>query len=167
MNNIEKFDDAIMSRCLCIEIKDPPVSEILYFMKSILNEEGISYDDSNLSFYVQKNYPDIRKTINEIKGNCIRDRLEMSHFTTANESFDKSLIDLRMYMAFYGLKRKEVYDFIKDKLEVPIQSKIFYMLLDPKLCAKVGLRKKEAVINCINEIYPLRKWLHDYMSLEN
>ena len=91
----------------------------------------------------------------------------MAYFNTANEILDKSLIDLRMYMAFYGLKRKEVYDFIKDKLETPIQSKIFYMLLDPKLCHKVGLRKKEAVINCISEIYPLKKWLHDYTSLES
>ena len=166
-NDLEKIDAAIRSRCLLIEIKDPPVSDILHFMKNILNKEGISYDSVNLTYYVQYFYPDIRTTIKHVQGNCNDDKLDLGSFNTASEPIDRALIDLRMHITFYGLKRKDVYDLIKDKLEIPIQSRIFYMLLDPKLNHKVSQRKKEAVVKCISEVYPLKKWLYDYMVIEN
>jgi DNA polymerase III delta prime subunit len=165
-NRIEKIDKAIQSRCMLIEIKDPPVADVQRFMENILREEGISYDVSNLSYYVQNNYPDIRKTINVIKGNSNNSRLEEPQFSANINTIDKLLIDLRMYMAFYGIKRNEVYNLIKDELSEPIQIKIFYMLLDPKQINKVGKRKKEAVVNCVSDMYPLKSWLHDYIKLD-
>lgn len=165
-NKLEKIDDAIRSRCHLIEIKDPHLPDILHFMEKILNEEGITYDGSILSSFVNEHYPDIRKTINEIKGHCKGNTLEKGDFNKVSVRIDKCFIDLRMYIAYYGLKRKDVYDKIKDEIEFSVTRKVFYMLLDPKLQHKVGLRKKEAVVDCIKVFYPLKKWLYDYTSLE-
>jgi DNA polymerase III delta prime subunit len=165
-NNINRIEDAIKSRCMEVEFKDPPIEEILAFMERILNNENIQYDGGILATFVQNQYPDIRKTINEIKSHCVEGRLLSGETTSIERMLNRILIDLRLYMAFYNIDRREIYGRIKDVLEEPVSERQFYYLLKDNGTKNVRERKKVVVVKAIQENLPYKQWLHDYMKLD-
>jgi replication factor C small subunit len=164
-NNMERIDRAIQSRCVLVEIKNPPIPDILRFLENILGNEKVKYDKEILLNFVQKNYPDIRKIINDLQGHCNNDRIECDEHVSLNKNIDRVLLDLKLYMTYYNKEKREMYKSLKDNFEHPVSERQFYYLLDGKDRKKVGDKKKAAVISCVLENIPVKDWFVDYMSM--
>ena len=68
-------------------------------------------------------------------------------------------------MAFYNIYKREIYDKIKDELEVRVSERQFYYLLSGKNYNKVSERKKLAAVNYIQQNIPVKDWLNEYVKL--
>jgi DNA polymerase III delta prime subunit len=162
-NRIDKIDQAIQSRCALVEIKEPPISDIISFMKYILDHENISYEKEAIDTLVIDNYPDIRKTVNQIKSNCRGDQLIIGNNETVHETEDQALLDLRMYITLHRIEKRKLYNDIKDNLEIDVSERQFYYLLSGKPNKKISNRKKTAVLKSLLEYIPFRSWRGEYI----
>ena len=81
--------DEIKSRCVTIQIDNPPIKEIAKKCFDILNSEGIKYKGGNVISIVKKCYPDIRKTIQCIQENCIDGTLETDYISAYEKTYEK------------------------------------------------------------------------------
>ena len=164
-NNITKIDNAIQSRCNLVVIKEPSKPEIIRYAGNILNMEGIQFEGRILTTYVNKHYPDIRKIIKEIQANCHNNELKSDNIVSIDESLNKVLIDLRLYMAFYNIDKKEIYDRLKRQVNLPISKDQFYQLLRNNNTNKVKEIKKTEFINIIKENITVKDWLNEYLAM--
>jgi len=162
-NELSKIDGAIISRCPPVEISTPPMGDIIKHVEIILNTENIAFDEGTLVKIVQGCYPDIRRTVKEIQTRCNGQELIADDSFNSHETIDKVLLDLRMYMAYWNIEKKEIYNLIKDKLDVHIGDRQFYYLLSGKNQNRVKESKKMAVIRFLQENINLRGWLNDYL----
>jgi DNA polymerase III delta prime subunit len=162
-NRIDKIDEAIQSRCASIAIKDPPISDITSFMKYILDHENISYENEAVDKIVIDNYPDIRKTIIQMKSNCSGNQLIIGNTQPINEAVDQVLLDLRMYIALHSIEKRKLYNDIKDSLEIDVTERQFYYLVSGKPNKKISDRKRTAVLKSLLEHIPFKNWLNEYI----
>lgn len=65
----------LRSRCQELRIDQPDQSDFIHRISNILDIEKITAEDENLVQYVLATYPDMRKCLNLIQGNCINGRL--------------------------------------------------------------------------------------------
>jgi replication factor C small subunit len=65
-NYIEKIIEPITSRCQLVKLEPTSVETIKERMELILKNEGIQYSPMDLDGVVRKNYPDMRRILNEI-----------------------------------------------------------------------------------------------------
>jgi DNA polymerase III delta prime subunit len=164
-NNLNKIDNAIKSRCILVEIKKPPIPDILRLLEGILEKEEVEYDSEKLINFVHRNYPDIRRIINDLQGHCNQDRIVIDDQLTLNHNLDRVLLDLKMYMTFYNKEKREIYESLKDHFEFPVSERQFYYLISGNGGKKVSDQKKSGVINCVLEKIPVKDWLEDYMRM--
>lgn len=162
-NDINKIDDAIISRCPPIEIKNPPLADIIKHIEAILDAERISYDGGVLADIVQRCYPDIRRAVKEIQSRCNKEELIADDSFIIDKTIDRVLLDLRLYMAYYNLDKKYFYNDMKDKLDEQLGERQFYYLLSGKK-KKTSKKRKLAVIKYIQENISVKDWLHEYMK---
>lgn len=66
-NYINKFDDALISRCILINLQIPPKSEIKSYLQKIITAELLNISDKNLDTLIDICYPDIRKMVNRLQ----------------------------------------------------------------------------------------------------
>ena len=163
-NDIGKIDNAIISRCQLVEFKSPPVEEIIIFIENMLEQEGVNYEGGLIPESVQRYYPDIRKTIKEIQSCCSEHELVGDDSFTIDETIDKVLLDLRLYMAYYNKERKEMYNQIKNMLKLPVSPRQFYYLLSGRNLNKVSEKNKAEVVKCIRGNIPVKNWINEYMK---
>ena len=164
-NNLGRIDNAIKSRCLIVEIKKPPIPDILRLLESILEKEEVEYDSETLINFVHRNYPDIRRIINDLQGHCNQDRIVFDEQVSLNHNLDRVLLDLKMHMTFNNKEKRELYESLKDHFEYPVGERQFYYLLSGNGVKKVSDQKKAGVINCVLEKIPVKDWLEDYMRM--
>jgi len=116
-NYKHKIIPALQSRCQFLDIK-PTLEAGVRHCYSILKKEGIEVDDEQKKRFVElvkANFPDLRKTINEIQKHCIDGKLSISSISTDNTILSaifekikaKDVIALRKYLIesedrFYG-----------------------------------------------------------------
>ena len=62
-----KFIDAIVSRCVRVEFREPPTNDVIARLKHVVKEESIKITDEALSAIVGRFYPDIRRMINTLQ----------------------------------------------------------------------------------------------------
>jgi DNA polymerase III delta prime subunit len=165
-NNIDKIEDAIRSRCIEVEFKKPPPRDILNFLEKILENEGVRYDEYTVSTFVSKYYPDIRKIIKEIRANCENGVLKGTDILSEEERVNKTLVDLKLFLAFNNYSIKGFYHKIKDRLEDRLSERQFYYLLEKNHNKKVSRKKKLAVIKIIEQNPLYKEWLHQYLMME-
>jgi len=99
-NHKHKIIPALQSRCQSLDIK-PTIEDAVKRCYNILKLEGIEVDDLQKKKFVElvkANFPDLRKTINEIQKNCIN-----SVLCITNISVDTELLD----NIFNGIKNKD------------------------------------------------------------
>lgn len=99
-NHKHKIIPALQSRCQSLDIK-PTIEDAVKRCYNILKLEGIEVDDLQKKKFVElvkANFPDLRKTINEIQKNCINNVLCIT-----NISVDTELLD----NIFSGIKNKD------------------------------------------------------------
>ena len=66
-NYIEKIIEPLKSRCQVLKITPPNKSSVAQHLNWILTQENIEYENEDLKLIINKNYPDIRKMINNIQ----------------------------------------------------------------------------------------------------
>ena len=104
-NYIHRIIPALQSRCQSFDLT-PPVLEVVKRCADILNYEKITLTEENRDYFIKlikKDYPDIRKCINNIQKYSVNGRL-----TIEKEETDKVFID-------------ELYEFIEKKNAVKIR----------------------------------------------
>ena len=164
-NNISKIDEAIQSRCTPVEIKNPPIADIIKHIENILDAEGIRYDGGALTNIVQGCYPDIRRTVKEIQSRCNEQELIADDSFTIDATADRVLLNLRLYLAYHNMDRQDFYNKIKDELDEPLGQRQFYHLLRGET-KKTSEKRKLALIKYIQENIPVTDWLHEYLKQE-
>ena len=93
-NNINEMLPEIQSRCgEVIHVCSPPKKDIGKFALSILRKEKIKFEGKDVLDIVRKCYPDIRKTILALQGNCIDGELTGS-MISLTEGINKKLLQL-------------------------------------------------------------------------
>jgi len=109
-NHKHKIIPALQSRCQSLDIK-PTIEDAVKRCYNILKLEGIEVDDLQKKKFVElvkANFPDLRKTINEIQKNCIN-----SVLCITNISVDTELLD----NIFNGIKNKDTISLRKYLIE--------------------------------------------------
>jgi len=109
-NHKHKIIPALQSRCQSLDIK-PTIEDAVKRCYNILKSEGIEVDDLQKKKFVElvkANFPDLRKTINEIQKNCIGNVLCIT-----NISVDTELLDT----IFTGVKNKDTMSLRKYLIE--------------------------------------------------
>lgn len=107
-NHKHKIIPALQSRCQSLDIK-PTIEDAVKRCYNILKLEGIEVDDIQKKKFVElvrANFPDLRKTINEIQKNCIHNVLCITNISVDTELLDtiftkikeKDTISLRKYL---------------------------------------------------------------------
>src|SRR5210317_2004711 len=74
-NYVERIIDPIQSRCQSFQIIPPSKTEVAIHTSSILNTEGISFDNEQIVTMVNSSYPDIRRIINAVQRNIVDNNL--------------------------------------------------------------------------------------------
>ena len=74
-NYVERIIDPIQSRCQSFQIIPPSKKEVAIHTSSILNTEGISFDNEQIVTMVNSSYPDIRRIINAVQRNIVDNNL--------------------------------------------------------------------------------------------
>jgi DNA polymerase III delta prime subunit len=116
-NHKHKIIPALQSRCQSLDIK-PTIEEAVKRCYNILKQEGIEVDDLQKRKFIElvkANFPDLRKTINEIQKNCINNVLCITNISVDSELLtrifndisNKRTLELRQYLIegeerFYG-----------------------------------------------------------------
>ena len=109
-NHKHKIIPALQSRCQSLDIK-PTIEDAVKRCYNILKVENIEVDDIQKKKFVElvrANFPDLRKTINEIQKNCINNVL-----CIANIGVDTELLD----NIYSGIKNKNVLSLRKYLIE--------------------------------------------------
>ena len=107
-NHKHKIIPALQSRCQSLDIK-PTIEDAVKRCYNILKSEGIEVDDLQKKKFVElvkANFPDLRKTINEIQKNCIGNVLCITNISVDTELLDtiatsiknKDTMSLRKYL---------------------------------------------------------------------
>ena len=107
-NHKHKIIPALQSRCQTLDIQ-PTIEEAVKRCYSILQQENITIDEAQKRKFVElvkANFPDLRRTINEIQKNCINGTLDISTVNVSNEILvnihkqiaKKDVLPLRKYL---------------------------------------------------------------------
>lgn len=105
-NNVNEMIPEIQSRCgEVIHICSPPIKEIGKFALNILRQEKIKFDGKDVLDIVKKCYPDIRKTILALQGNCIDGKLTGS-LISLTEGINKKLLQLTIDKDIENLRKE-------------------------------------------------------------
>jgi len=106
-NNIAKIIEPLRSRCVEITFSNPKKEEIKVYLKKILEEENLEYDEEGIDELIDKNYPSIR--------NCV---LAIQDLKYSNKSLKKE--NLRAfddeYKTMWEALKKKDYKTIKEKV---------------------------------------------------
>ena len=76
-NFVERIIDPLQSRCQVLKIIPPSKKDVAKHLVKMLNEEKISYTPQDIKVIVNQYYPDLRKCINTIQLNTLREEDEM------------------------------------------------------------------------------------------
>lgn len=134
-NYKHKIIPALQSRCQFLDIK-PTLEASVKHCYSILKKENIQIDNDQKKRFVElvkANFPDLRKTINEIQKNCIDGVLSIGLVHSDNEVLtrihnsitDKDVVSLRKYLIenedkFYGDYDNLMKDYLNFLYDQPI-----------------------------------------------
>ena len=85
----------IKSRCMVIQMDNPPAKDIFRYASKILVKEEIDFDKKVLVSIVKKCYPDIRKTVWSIQENSIEGKLIGDKISASEDLWKQILLSLK------------------------------------------------------------------------
>ena len=91
-NYVERIIDPIQSRCQSFQIIPPSKKEVAIHLSSILDDEDVSYDVSDIGLLVNGGYPDIRRVINSAQRNVIDGRLTLDKGSVIQNDYKLKLL---------------------------------------------------------------------------
>lgn len=176
-NNYHKVIDPIKSRCVHFDFK---ISEsdkktmLVQMMKrclDILKAESIEYDKNAIVALVQKNFPDFRKTLNELQRHSLNGKIDASVLTAESTSFDdlisymkeKKFADVRKWIAKNSDKdSSELFRYFYDNITTLFVGKsipdVILLLAQYQHYASMVVDQEINNIACIVEIMGVAEW---------
>lgn len=134
-NYKHKIIPALQSRCQFLDIK-PTLEDGVKRVYNILKQEGIEIDDTQKKKFVElvkANFPDLRKTINEIQKNCLSGVLSITSVSVDNTLLakiftsiqERDVLSLRKHLienenTFYGDYDALMRDYLNYLYQQPI-----------------------------------------------
>lgn len=134
-NYKHKIIPALQSRCQFLDIK-PTLEDGVKRVYNILKQEGIEIDDAQKKKFVElvkANFPDLRKTINEIQKNCLSGVLSITSVSVDNTLLakiftsiqERDVLSLRKHLienenTFYGDYDALMRDYLNYLYQQPI-----------------------------------------------
>lgn len=107
-NYLDKILPPIQSRCQKFKLSPPTKEEVLEKLIYICKEENIEYNKTDLEYLLNKTFPDIRESIQELQKSCIDKKLVIDKIETNNYSNDikdlllsknkNKFLDIRKYV---------------------------------------------------------------------
>ena len=91
-NYVERIIDPIQRRCQSFQIIPPSKKEVAIHLSSILDDEDVSYDVSDIGLLVNGGYPDIRRVINSAQRNVIDGRLTLDKGSVIQNDYKLKLL---------------------------------------------------------------------------
>ena len=129
-NYLERIIDPLQSRCQVLKITPPSKKELAQHVSTILDQESIYYEVSDLASIVNKHYPDIRKILNTCQVNTVDNKLTVDNLILTSSSYKDAILkelkspsknsfkNIRQILADSNLDDfEEVYRFLYDNLD--------------------------------------------------
>ena len=146
-NNIEKINQPMQSRFICLEFAQPEKSRIETFLKFICVKEDLIHDDNGIKKLVSLSYPSIRNMINKLQDLKMQDLTCVIENITQPDDKYRPLWELVTTKKFSELKT----NIIEDNVNVEEFNRFIF-----DLCAKdeVDVKKQLKLLQILsrNEI---------------
>ncbi len=175
-NNLAKIIDPIKSRCHHIDFnwakKDQKELIVNYFKRIcwILENENIQYDKKVLAEFIQKLYPDFRKTLNELQKfvqmhgditDKIFSSMDDSKFTSLTTELKNKKFNAVRKMAtdidpdqFYGMFYSELDSLLEDSSKPDI----ILLLAQYAYESSLSVNKEITLVACLVQLMRNAKW---------
>ena len=133
-NHVNRIDDAIQSRCQAFQFSSYPKFEVKKILLKILENEKMKYEEADVDKLLEKHYPDLRKTINEMQKSIRSGKFE---FRNEEETFKliidllnkKNLKELRKLLVNQAVDYVNLYRYIYDNIDMfPDKVKLHVLL---------------------------------------
>lgn len=176
-NNIHKVIDPLKSRCNHFEFRIPEaekkdlMAQMMRRCVSILKLEGIEHDLKAVVSLVQKNFPDFRKTLNEIQRYSTYGKIDSGVLVTEQTSYDdliafmreKKFADVRKWVARNGdVGSDQLFRYFYDNLTTLFEGKsipnVVLVLAQYQHYAALVVDQEINNIACIIEIMSAAQW---------
>ena len=129
-NYLERIIDPLQSRCQVLKITPPSKKEVAQHISTILDQENIYYEVSDLALVVNKHYPDVRKILNTCQVNAVECKLTIDKSLIASNNYTDAILkelkaankssfkNIRQILADSNLNDfDEIYRFLYDNLD--------------------------------------------------
>jgi replication factor C small subunit len=129
-NYIERIIDPLQSRCQVLKIVPPSKQEVAIHINSILQQENVEMDISDLKLVVNQYYPDIRKMLNTLQMSVNNDKIVLDKDILVSSNYkvqilkelckpsSKSFNSIRQIIANSGVNDfEELYRFLYDSVD--------------------------------------------------
>jgi DNA polymerase III delta prime subunit len=129
-NYLERIIDPLQSRCQVLKITPPSKKEVAQHVSTVLDQEDIYYEVSDLALVVNKHYPDIRKILNTCQVNTIDSKLVIDDSILTSSNYTDAILkelktpsknsfkNIRQILADSNLDDfEEIYRFLYDNLD--------------------------------------------------
>ena len=93
-NYVERIIDPIQSRCQSYQIIPPSKKEVAIHTSSILDTEGVTYDNNDIVTMVNSSYPDIRRIINAVQRNIIDNNLVVDTESIVQNDYKLQVLEI-------------------------------------------------------------------------
>ena len=93
-NYVERIIDPIQSRCQSFQIIPPSKKEVAIHLSSILDNENVLYEVSDIGLLVNGGYPDIRRVINSAQRNVIKGKLILDKGSVIQNDYKLKLLEI-------------------------------------------------------------------------
>lgn len=176
-NNINKLIDPIKSRCNVFDFKIPEdekkdlLAQMMKRCVEILRLENIEFDAKAIVALVQKNFPDFRKTLNELQRYSTYGKIDAGILVTEATSFDelvgamktKKFADVRKWIARNAdVDSSALYRYFYDSLTTLFEGKsipnIILILAQYQHYATSVVDQEINNIACMVEIMGAAEW---------
>jgi len=129
-NYLERIIDPLQSRCQVLKITPPSKKEVAQHISTILDQENIYYEVSDLALVVNKHYPDVRKILNTCQVNAVDNKLKVDNSILTSSGYKDAILkelkspsknsfkNIRQILADSNLDDfEEIYRFLYDSLD--------------------------------------------------
>lgn len=93
-NYVEKIIDPIRSRCTEFALEPPSRKDTAMHLASVLTNEGVAFDPSDLKLLVESTYPDLRRGINAAQRQSIDGRLVIDKRQVTESDYKLKLTEI-------------------------------------------------------------------------
>jgi replication factor C small subunit len=93
-NYVERIIDPIQSRCQSFQIIPPDRKQVAQHLASILSNESIEYELTDIATIVNSGYPDIRRVINGSQRQVVNGKLVIDENTITQSDYKTKVLEI-------------------------------------------------------------------------